>query len=137
MPISATAGIGSSSNPKPVAEFDDAFWELTLLVNQSNPAGQSVTLLNVNYVARTRRSSRCRKGAGEESVRVIKDEIGLRNQGKRSCSVACFFAVPAHPGNKPKYAQARIRHIKCLPDLRRPLLSLGGPKKSTPTGDRP
>src|SRR5207248_10172363 len=27
------AGIGSSSDPKPVAEFDDDFWELTLLLN--------------------------------------------------------------------------------------------------------
>ena len=31
------AGVGSSGNPKPVAEFDDAFWELTLLVNLTVP----------------------------------------------------------------------------------------------------
>lgn len=31
------AGIGSSSNPKPVVAFDDAFWELTLLVNLTIP----------------------------------------------------------------------------------------------------
>jgi NAD(P)-dependent dehydrogenase (short-subunit alcohol dehydrogenase family) len=31
------AGVGSSSNPKPVAEFDDAFWEYTLLVNLTIP----------------------------------------------------------------------------------------------------
>ncbi|HEY7156861.1 MAG TPA: 3-oxoacyl-ACP reductase FabG [Gemmataceae bacterium] len=31
------AGVGSSSNPKPVAEFDDAFWELTLRVNLTVP----------------------------------------------------------------------------------------------------
>src|SRR5262245_51159012 len=27
------AGIGSSANPKPVIEFDDDFWNLTLLLN--------------------------------------------------------------------------------------------------------
>lgn len=31
------AGIGSSSDPRPVAEYDDAFWELTLALNLSAP----------------------------------------------------------------------------------------------------
>lgn len=31
------AGIGSSSNPKPVAQFDDDFWDLTLLLNLTVP----------------------------------------------------------------------------------------------------
>jgi 3-hydroxybutyrate dehydrogenase len=31
------AGIGSSSNPKPVVDFDDDFWELTLLLNLTIP----------------------------------------------------------------------------------------------------
>lgn len=31
------AGVGSSANPKPVVEFDDAFWDLTLLVNLTAP----------------------------------------------------------------------------------------------------
>ncbi|HWG46169.1 MAG TPA: SDR family NAD(P)-dependent oxidoreductase [Gemmataceae bacterium] len=31
------AGVGSSSDPKPVVEFDDAFWELTLMVNLTAP----------------------------------------------------------------------------------------------------
>ncbi len=31
------AGIGSSSDPKPVAEFNDDFWELTLLLNLTVP----------------------------------------------------------------------------------------------------
>jgi NAD(P)-dependent dehydrogenase (short-subunit alcohol dehydrogenase family) len=31
------AGVGSSSNPKPVVQFDDAFWELTLWVNLTVP----------------------------------------------------------------------------------------------------
>ena len=31
------AGIGSSSNPKPVADFDDAFWDLSLAVNLTAP----------------------------------------------------------------------------------------------------
>jgi NAD(P)-dependent dehydrogenase (short-subunit alcohol dehydrogenase family) len=31
------AGIGSSSNPKPVAEFDDDFWELSLRLNLTVP----------------------------------------------------------------------------------------------------
>src|SRR5262249_22759432 len=31
------AGIGSSSNPKPVVDFDDEFWELTLRLNLTAP----------------------------------------------------------------------------------------------------
>jgi NAD(P)-dependent dehydrogenase (short-subunit alcohol dehydrogenase family) len=31
------AGIGSSSNPKPVVQFDDTFWELSLWVNLTVP----------------------------------------------------------------------------------------------------
>jgi ketoreductase len=31
------AGIGSSSNPKPLVSFDDAFWELTLRLNLTVP----------------------------------------------------------------------------------------------------
>jgi NAD(P)-dependent dehydrogenase (short-subunit alcohol dehydrogenase family) len=31
------AGIGSSANPKPVSQFDDDFWELTLLLNLTVP----------------------------------------------------------------------------------------------------
>lgn len=31
------AGIGSSANPKPVVEFDDAFWDLSLAVNLTAP----------------------------------------------------------------------------------------------------
>lgn len=31
------AGVGSSSNPKPIVQFDDAFWELTLWVNLTVP----------------------------------------------------------------------------------------------------
>ena len=31
------AGIGSSANPKPVIEFDDDFWELTLFINLTIP----------------------------------------------------------------------------------------------------
>jgi NAD(P)-dependent dehydrogenase (short-subunit alcohol dehydrogenase family) len=31
------AGIGSSANPRPVADFDDAFWDLTLLLNLTVP----------------------------------------------------------------------------------------------------
>jgi 3-hydroxybutyrate dehydrogenase len=31
------AGIGSSADPKPVAEFDDAFWDLSLLLNLTVP----------------------------------------------------------------------------------------------------
>lgn len=31
------AGVGSSSNPKPVVDFDDAFWELSLRVNLTIP----------------------------------------------------------------------------------------------------
>lgn len=31
------AGIGSSADPRPVVEFDDAFWELTLYVNLTVP----------------------------------------------------------------------------------------------------
>lgn len=31
------AGIGSSADPRPVAEFDDAFWELTLALNLTAP----------------------------------------------------------------------------------------------------
>ena len=31
------AGVGSSANPKPVADFDDDFWELSLKVNLTAP----------------------------------------------------------------------------------------------------
>src|SRR5262249_7989079 len=31
------AGIGSSSNPKPVVNFDDAFWDVSLAVNLTAP----------------------------------------------------------------------------------------------------
>jgi NAD(P)-dependent dehydrogenase (short-subunit alcohol dehydrogenase family) len=31
------AGIGSSSNPRPVVEFDDAFWDQTLAINLTAP----------------------------------------------------------------------------------------------------
>lgn len=31
------AGVGSSANPRPVVEFDDAFWELSLRVNLTAP----------------------------------------------------------------------------------------------------
>jgi NAD(P)-dependent dehydrogenase (short-subunit alcohol dehydrogenase family) len=31
------AGVGSSPNPRPVVDFDDAFWELTLQVNLTAP----------------------------------------------------------------------------------------------------
>jgi NAD(P)-dependent dehydrogenase (short-subunit alcohol dehydrogenase family) len=31
------AGVGSSSNPKPLVEFDDAFWDLSLMVNLTAP----------------------------------------------------------------------------------------------------
>jgi ketoreductase len=31
------AGVGSSANPKPVADFDDDFWDLTLKVNLTAP----------------------------------------------------------------------------------------------------
>jgi 3-hydroxybutyrate dehydrogenase len=31
------AGIGSSANPKPIIDFDDEFWELTLYVNLTAP----------------------------------------------------------------------------------------------------
>jgi NAD(P)-dependent dehydrogenase (short-subunit alcohol dehydrogenase family) len=31
------AGIGSSANPKPVVDFDDAFWDLTLRINLTVP----------------------------------------------------------------------------------------------------
>jgi NAD(P)-dependent dehydrogenase (short-subunit alcohol dehydrogenase family) len=31
------AGIGSSSNPRPVVDFDDAFWELSLKLNLTVP----------------------------------------------------------------------------------------------------
>lgn len=31
------AGVGSSQNPKPLVEFDDDFWDLTLLVNLTAP----------------------------------------------------------------------------------------------------
>ena len=31
------AGVGSSSDPKPVVEFDDAFWDLSLAVNLTAP----------------------------------------------------------------------------------------------------
>jgi NAD(P)-dependent dehydrogenase (short-subunit alcohol dehydrogenase family) len=31
------AGIGSSANPRPLVDFDDAFWDLTLAVNLTSP----------------------------------------------------------------------------------------------------
>ena len=31
------AGVGSSADPKPVVDFDDAFWDLTLMVNLTAP----------------------------------------------------------------------------------------------------
>src|SRR5262249_24538728 len=31
------AGIGSSANPRPLVEFDDAFWDLSLMVNLTAP----------------------------------------------------------------------------------------------------
>jgi NAD(P)-dependent dehydrogenase (short-subunit alcohol dehydrogenase family) len=31
------AGVGSSSNPKPVVNFDDAFWDLSLALNLTAP----------------------------------------------------------------------------------------------------
>src|SRR5205085_5920939 len=31
------AGIGSSADPKPIAEYDDAFWERTLTLNLTVP----------------------------------------------------------------------------------------------------
>src|SRR5207249_11178245 len=31
------AGVGSSANPKPIVEFDDAFWDLSLMVNLTVP----------------------------------------------------------------------------------------------------
>src|SRR5262249_30726816 len=31
------AGVGSSANPKPVIDFDDAFWDLSLAVNLTAP----------------------------------------------------------------------------------------------------
>ncbi len=31
------AGIGSSASPRPIAEFDDAFWDLTMAVNVTAP----------------------------------------------------------------------------------------------------
>src|SRR3989442_1050548 len=31
------AGVGSSADPKPVVDFDDAFWDLTLAVNLTAP----------------------------------------------------------------------------------------------------
>jgi NAD(P)-dependent dehydrogenase (short-subunit alcohol dehydrogenase family) len=31
------AGIGSSANPRPVVDFDDAFWDLSLAVNLTSP----------------------------------------------------------------------------------------------------
>ena len=31
------AGVGSSQNPKPLVEFDDDFWDLTLMVNLTAP----------------------------------------------------------------------------------------------------
>src|SRR5437870_2304928 len=39
------AGIGSSSNPKPIAKFDDDFWELTLLLNLTVPYKLSKAVL--------------------------------------------------------------------------------------------
>src|SRR5439155_8041995 len=39
------AGIGSSSDPRPVAEFDDAFWDLTLLLNLTVPYRLSKAVL--------------------------------------------------------------------------------------------
>src|SRR5258708_38015101 len=31
------AGVGSSSNPRPVVDFDDAFWDQTLAINLTAP----------------------------------------------------------------------------------------------------
>jgi 3-hydroxybutyrate dehydrogenase len=39
------AGLGSSSDPRPVAEFDDAFWDLTLLLNLTVPYRLSKAVL--------------------------------------------------------------------------------------------
>ncbi|MFO0969228.1 MAG: SDR family oxidoreductase [Gemmataceae bacterium] len=39
------AGIGSSSNPKPVVDFDDDFWELTLTLNLTVPYRLSKAVL--------------------------------------------------------------------------------------------
>jgi|SRR5581483_4543951 len=39
------AGIGSSSNPKPVVDFDDAFWELSLRLNLTAPYWLSKAVL--------------------------------------------------------------------------------------------
>ncbi len=39
------AGIGSSADPRPVAEFDDAFWEHTLLLNLTVPYRLSKAVL--------------------------------------------------------------------------------------------
>jgi 3-hydroxybutyrate dehydrogenase len=39
------AGIGSSADPRPVAEFDDAFWELTLTLNLTAPYRLSKAVL--------------------------------------------------------------------------------------------
>jgi len=39
------AGIGSSSNPKPVIDFDDEFWELSLTLNLTAPYKLSKTVL--------------------------------------------------------------------------------------------
>ena len=39
------AGIGSSADPRPVAEFDDAFWELTLTLNLTAPYRLSKAML--------------------------------------------------------------------------------------------
>src|SRR5882762_3052317 len=39
------AGIGSSSDPKPVADFNDDFWELTLYLNLTVPYKLSKAVL--------------------------------------------------------------------------------------------
>ncbi len=39
------AGIGSSADPRPVADFDDAFWELTLALNLTAPYRLSKAVL--------------------------------------------------------------------------------------------
>jgi NAD(P)-dependent dehydrogenase (short-subunit alcohol dehydrogenase family) len=39
------AGIGSSADPRPVADFDDAFWELTLTLNLTAPYRLSKAVL--------------------------------------------------------------------------------------------
>src|SRR5262245_47007150 len=46
------AGIGSSSDPKPVIEFDDKFWDLTLLLNLTIPYLFAKPVLTVRLACR-------------------------------------------------------------------------------------